>query len=155
MVRWERSYWFSTSWKFFVGFCFLLELKKIVWQNTLESLPQSLITTTPKSTNSFPIGTITKRRKKANLDKTNIGVGTSFTVKVGDINKNIREGGSRRMMKDMVGCLAHIASVLVLYKFWWLVPVFYLQMMNSRWGLLRNYHTRIDNFVPLIRLSTL
>ena len=51
---------------------------------------------------------------------------TSITLKVGEIDKKIREGKSRSMRKDMVGLyyLAHIASYLVLSQFWWLVPVF-------------------------------
>ena len=69
---------------------------------------------------SFHDDTITKRRKEEKQDKTKIGVGTSLTVKVGDIDDKIREGKSRRMRKDMVGLyyLAHIVSVLVLSQFW-------------------------------------
>ena len=44
-------------------------------------------------------------------------VGTSVTVKVGEINGKIREGERRRIIKDMVGCLAHITSVLVVSRF--------------------------------------
>ena len=71
-------------------------------------------------------------RKETNQDKAKIGVGASVTVKVGEINENIREGKIRRMRKELVGLcyLAHIASVLVLSQFWWLVPVFY---MLYRW----------------------
>ena len=47
-----------------------------------------------------------------------IGVGTSVTVKVGDINEKTREEERIRMRKDMVGCLAHISSVLVFSHFW-------------------------------------
>ena len=59
-------------------------------------------------------------------------MGTSVTVKVGEIDEKIREGKSRRMRKDLVGLyyLAHIASVLILSQFWWLVPVF---SMVYRW----------------------
>ena len=80
----------------------------------------------PKSTKSFPVVTIMKRRKETKREKTNIGVGTSNTVKVGNIDEKIREGQSRGMRKDLVGLyyLAHIASFLVLSQFWWLVPVF-------------------------------
>ena len=61
-----------------------------------------------------------------------MGVGNSVTVKVGDINDNIREEKSIRMRKDLVGLyyLAHVAFVLVLYQFWWLVPIF---SMVYRW----------------------
>ena len=57
-------------------------------------------------------------------DKTNIRVGTSVTVKVGDIDEKIRDGKSRRTRKELVGCLAHITYVLDLSQFWWLVPDF-------------------------------
>ena len=107
------------------------------------------------STKSFPVCTITKRRNKAKRDKTKIRVATSVTVKVGEIDENIREGNIRRIRKDLVGCLAHIASVLVLYHCWLLVPVLYLQMVKSCSGLLRKSHTRIENFVPLIYISIL
>ena len=67
-----------------------------------------------------------KRRKGVKQDKTKIAVGTSVTVKFGDINEKIREGKNRRMRKELFGFyyLAHIAYVLVLSQFWWLVPVF-------------------------------
>ena len=54
-----------------------------------------------------------------------IGVGSSVTVKVGEIDEKIREGKGIRMRKELVGLyyLAHIDSVLVLYHFLWLVPV--------------------------------
>ena len=67
-----------------------------------------------------------KRRKGVKRDKTKIAVGTSVTVKFGDINEKIREGKNRRMRKELFGfySLAHIAYVLVLSQFWCLVPVF-------------------------------
>ena len=104
----------------------------MVWQHTLESLQQSLITLPPKSTNSFYVVIITKRRKEANRDKTKIRVGTSGTVKVGEIDEKIREGESRSMRKDLVGLyyLAHTAYVLIISRFCWLVPVF---SMVYRW----------------------
>ena len=58
-----------------------------------------------------------KKRNQEKRDKTKIRVGTSVTVKDGDINEKIKEGKGRRMRKDMFGCLAHIASVLVLSHF--------------------------------------
>ena len=61
-------------------------------------LPQSLITP-PKLTESFPFGTLTKRRKKAKRYKTKIRVGNSVTMKVGEIYEKIRDGKSRRMSK--------------------------------------------------------
>ena len=58
--------------------------------------------------------------------KMKIGVGISVSVKVGDIDEHIMEGESRRTRKELVGLyyLAHISSVVVLSRFWWLVPVF-------------------------------
>ena len=60
-----------------------------------------------------------KKRKEAKRDKTKIRVGTSVTVKVGEIDEMIREVKIRSMRKELVGVyyLAHIASVLVLYHF--------------------------------------
>ena len=57
-----------------------------------------------------------KRRKEANRDRKKIGVRTSVTVKVGDIDKKIREGESRSMRKELVVLyyLAHIASIIVI-----------------------------------------
>ena len=72
-----------------------------------------------------------KRMKKAKQYKTKIGLGTSVTVNFGETYENIREVKSRRIRKDLVGHLAHIASALFLSNFWWLVPVFSLLMMNS------------------------
>ena len=136
-------------------FCWLLFfVEKTVWQHTLELLEQLLITS-PKSTKSLPVGTIAKSRKKGNRNKTKIRVGTSVTVKVVYIDENIREGKIKRTRDELFGCLAHITSVLFLSQFWWLVPVFSLYMAKSCKGLLRNSHTRIDNFDPIIRLSDL
>ena len=70
-------------------------------------------------------------RKEAKRDKTKIGVGTSVTVKVGEIDEKIREVKSRRIRKELVGLyLTHISSVLIISHFWWLVPVF---SMVYRW----------------------
>ena len=81
---------------------------------------------------SFLFDTITKRIKEAKGNKTKIGVGNSVTVKVRDIDEKIREGKIRRMRKELVGFyyLAHIASVLLFYNFWWLVIVL---SMVYRW----------------------
>ena len=87
----------------------------------------------PKSTKSFPVGTILTRRKEENWNRIKIEVGTSVTVKVGEINEKIREGKSRSMRKKMFGLyyLAHIDFVLVLSHFWWLVLV--LSMVYRWW----------------------
>ena len=72
-------------------------------QHTCESLPKSQIAPTPKSTISVPVGIIEKRSREEKRDKAKIGVGTSVTVKVGEIDEKIREGKSRRMRKELVG----------------------------------------------------
>ena len=54
MILWERSYWFSTPGKFFACLYFLLELKEIVWQHTIKSPPQLLITPTPQVNQELP-----------------------------------------------------------------------------------------------------
>ena len=81
-------------------------------------LPQSLIYPTPKLPRSFLVGTTTKRRKETNHEKTKIGVETSVTVKVGEIDENIGDRKSIRMRKDLVVLyyLEQIASVLVFCK---------------------------------------
>ena len=61
---------------------------------------------------------IANMRKTAKPYKTKIEVGTSVTVKVGEIDEKMKDGKSRRVRKDMVGCLAHISSVLVFSHFW-------------------------------------
>ena len=76
-----------------------------------------MIITSLKLTNSFPVGTIKRRRKKAKWDKTKIRVRNSVKMKVGEINENIRERKIRRMRKDLVSCSAHIASILFIYRF--------------------------------------
>ena len=78
--------------QFFVGFCFLLELKKRFDSTLSIRYHNSLSLTPPNSNNRFPVGKIMKRRKEAKRDKTKIGVGTSVTVKVGEIDEKIREG---------------------------------------------------------------
>ena len=71
-------------------------------------------------------------RKEAKRDKTKIRVGTSVTAKVKEIDKKIREGKTRSMSKELISLyyLAHIASVIVLSHFWWLVPIL---SMVYRW----------------------
>ena len=64
-------------------------------------------------------------RKGEKRVKTNIGVGTSVTVMVRDIYEKIRESKIIRMRKELVDLyyLAHIASVLLFSRFWWLLPL--------------------------------
>ena len=60
-----------------------------------------------------------KRRKDADHDKTNIGVGDSVPVKVVDIYEKIREEKIRRMNKELffLYYLAHIYFILVVSNF--------------------------------------
>ena len=53
-------------------------------------------------------------------------MGTSVTVKSGEIDEKIRDGKSISIRKELVGLyyLSHIASVLVLSHILWLVLVF-------------------------------
>ena len=55
---------------------------------------------------------------------TNIGVGTSVTVKIGGIDEKIGEVESIRIRKYLVSYLAQIYSFLLLSNFWWLVNIF-------------------------------
>ena len=59
----------------------------------------------PRQPRSPQSETNLKRRKESKRYKTKIGVRTSVTVKVVDINEKIREGKIRSMMKDLVGCI--------------------------------------------------
>ena len=45
------------------------------------------------------MGTIKKMRKEEKRDKMKIGVGTSVTVKVGDINEKIKEGKKEGLVR--------------------------------------------------------
>ena len=61
---------------------------------------------------------------KAGQDKD--GVGTSVTVKVGEISEKTRDGKDRSMMNNLVVLyyLSHITSVRIISHFLWLVTVF-------------------------------
>ena len=87
---------------------------------------QLFITSTTQFKKLFPVEKITKRRKEANQDREKIGVGTSVTVKVGEIDEKIMEAESRSMRKELAGLyyLSHISFVLMLSHFWFLVLVF-------------------------------
>ena len=86
-------------------------------------------------------------------------MGTSVTVKVEEINEKIREGESKSMRKEMVSFsyLSHIAPILFPFTPFVVSACLLhgVNMVNYRKGILRKSHTRIDNFVPLIRISTL
>ena len=91
----------------------------------------------PKSTKSLPVGKNTTRRKEENWDRTKIGVGTSVTVKVGQIGEKIREGESRSKRKERVDTPSGwttSASVLVyaLYPFNNRTPTALLQPHDKR-----------------------
>ena len=81
-------------------------------------------------------------------------MGTSVTVKVGDINEKIMKGKSRRTRKELVFLyyLAHIDYVLLLYHFWWLVPI--LSMVYRCWTPVEVYsETPIHILTILLHLS--
>ena len=79
-----------------------MEMEKL---STAHLLIATVISDTPplKLTKILHVGTMTKKRKEENQDKTRIGVGSSVTVKVGEIDEKIREGKIIRKRKDMVG----------------------------------------------------
>ena len=70
----------------FCWFLFLLEFLFTLITNQQHNcysiLKLIIYPTPPKSTNSLHVGTITKRRKETNRDKTKIRVGNYVTVKV-------------------------------------------------------------------------
>ena len=145
------------------GICFWLlffvGIEKTVWRNNLESLPQFIINPTPKVKQELPCWKNYEEEEGVKRDKKNIGVGTSVTVKVGEINENIREGKTIRMRKELF-VLYYLAHIFFFPRTFLLLVlsaclIHGVQMFNSCKGLLRNSHTRIENFVPLIRLSTL
>ena len=91
----------------FVRFFFLVGIEEKKWFDStlLNIYHNSSSLTPPKSTKSFPVETITKRRKEAKRDKTKIGVGTSVTVKIRDIDEKTRDGKTRRMRRSWLDCI--------------------------------------------------
>ena len=159
MIRWERSYWFSTPGQFFVGFCFLMELKQTVWKHTLKSLTQLLITPTPQVNQELSCWKNYEEEEgfKAGKDE---DWGGDFSHIESRRDQWEDQGGKNQ--KDEEG-----ASYIVLFithcfcncPFSRLVVSAYLihgvHIVKCRWGLLRNSHICIGKYVPLIRLSTL
>ena len=70
---------------------------------TLEYLPQSLIDITPQVNQELPCWHNYKEEEGGKARKDDDRLGTSFTVKVGEINGNIREEKSKSKRKDLVG----------------------------------------------------
>ena len=62
-------------------------------------------TTTLKSTMSSPVVTKKEGMKLTKQTKTKIVVGSVVKAKVGDLEKITREGRTRRMRKEVVGCV--------------------------------------------------
>ena len=87
----------------FVGFYFLLEFKKGLkaHSRTAATIPNHSYIPPPKSTKSFPVGTIAKSRKEEKQYKTYIGVGTSHREGWRDLWED-KGGEIRRMSKDLV-----------------------------------------------------
>ena len=54
---------------------------------------------------SSPVGNAKEGMKITNQTKTKIGVGSVVKAKVGELEKITREGRSRRMSKEVVGCV--------------------------------------------------
>ena len=63
---------------------------------------------------SSPVVTIKEWMKVKNQTKTKIGMGSVVKSKVGELENTTRELRSRRMMKEVVGC---VQSVVGLKKF--------------------------------------
>ena len=73
----------------------------------------------PKSTMSSPFLTIAEVMKMKKQTKTKIGVESVLKAYLGELEKITREGRSRRMRKEVVGCVQAVAgknSFLVQFK---------------------------------------
>ena len=64
----------------------------------------------PKSTMGSPFVTVKEGMETKKQTKTKIGVGSVVKTKVGELEKITREGRSRRMMKDVVGCVHSVVG---------------------------------------------
>ena len=66
--------------------------------------------TTPKSTMSSPVVNAKEGMKMTKQTKTKIGVGFVVKAKVGELEKFTREGRSKRMRKEVVGCVQSVVG---------------------------------------------
>ena len=64
----------------------------------------------PKSTMSSPVVSIAEAKKEKKRTKPKIWVGSLIKAKVGNMEENTREGRSRRMSKDVVGCVHSVVG---------------------------------------------
>ena len=94
-------------------FCWLLLFWNLFSQKN-NSTVRSIISTTiavhphPPSPNSImilPVVTIIKEMKEKKQRKEKIGLGYIVTVKVGDMDEDIRQGRSRIMMRGVIECV--------------------------------------------------
>ena len=68
---------------------------------------------------SSPVVTLKEWMKMTKQTKTKIGVGSVVKAKVGELENITREGRSRRMRKEVVGCVQHVVGgnkFLVLFE---------------------------------------
>ena len=56
------------------------------------------------------VGPLIKERKEAKRHKMDINVGLFVTAKDGEMEDNTKEGGIRRMRKDIVGCVQDVVG---------------------------------------------
>ena len=93
--------------------------KKIKHALTVRYCNHYSTTTTPKSTMSSPVVTKKEGMKMTKQTKTKIVVGSVVKSKVGELEKIIRKGRSRRMRKEVVGCVQRVVGenrFLVLFE---------------------------------------
>ena len=57
---------------------------------------------------SSPVIKITEGTKEKNQNKTKIGVGSVLKVEVGELEEITSEGRSRRIRKEVVGCVQDV-----------------------------------------------
>ena len=139
-------------------FCWLLfffGIGTMVWQHTLELLTQSPITPTPQVNQELPCWHNFEEEEgcKAGQEE---DWGGDFCHSEGqryrweDQDKD-EEGSGWILIFSTHRFRPRLLSLLVVSA----CLLHGVHMVNSRKGLVRNSHTHIDNFVPLIRLSTL
>ena len=64
----------------------------------------------PKSTMISPVVTVKEGMEIKKQTKTKIGLGSVVKAKVGELENITREGRSRRMRKDVVGCVQSVVG---------------------------------------------